>query len=146
MSAQETNNRSDRLGGLRRFAIAITVLNILGHAFFGFEQSLAHPVAALIAAYSAELLLEFIDARCNRRALRFLGGGPRRFIDFLLSAHITGLACAMLLYANERLGPVSAACSRGKRHAPLFQSFKLWHHDHVTRVRVGQRRTALSVH
>jgi hypothetical protein len=123
MSAQETNNRSDRLGGLRRFAIAITVLNILGHAFFGFEQSLAHPVAALIAAYSAEMLLEFIDARCNRRALRFLGGGPRRFIDFLLSAHITGLACAMLLYANERLGPVIFAavvsiCSKCLLRAP----------------------------
>ena len=106
MSAQETNNRSDRLGGLRRFAIAITVLNILGHAFFGFEQSLAQPLVALISAYSVELLLEFIEARCNRRALRFMGGGPRKFIDFLLSAHITGLACAMLLYANERLGPV----------------------------------------
>ena len=60
----------------------------------------------LLAAYSVELLLEFIDARCNRRALRFWGGGPRRFVEFLLSAHITGLACAMLLYANERLGPV----------------------------------------
>jgi Na+-translocating ferredoxin:NAD+ oxidoreductase RnfD subunit len=130
MSAQEANNRADRLGGLRRFAIAITVLNILGHAFFGFEQSLAQPVMALLAAYSAELLLEIVDARCNRRALRFMGGGVRRFIDFLLSAHITGLACAMLLYANERLGPVMfasvvAICSkcllrvpaaRGTRH------------------------------
>lgn len=106
MSAHEIGNRTDRLGGLRRFAIAITVLNILGHAFFGFEQSLAQPVVALVSAYSVELLLEIIDARCNRRALRFLGGGPRRFIDFLLSAHITALACAMLLYANERLGPV----------------------------------------
>jgi Na+-translocating ferredoxin:NAD+ oxidoreductase RnfD subunit len=106
MSAQEANNRADRLGGLRRFAIAITVLNVLGHAFFGFEQSLAHPLVALASAYSVELLLEFIDARCNRRSLRFLGGGPRKFVEFLLSAHITGLACAMLLYANERLGPV----------------------------------------
>jgi enediyne biosynthesis protein E5 len=110
MSANETsngaNNRADRLGGLRRFAVAITVLNILGHAFFGFEQSFAQPLVALAAAYSAELLLEFIDARCNHRPLRFLGGGPRKFVEFLLSAHITGLACAMLLYANERLGPV----------------------------------------
>lgn len=106
MSANETGNRADRLGGLRRFAVAITILNILGHAFFGFEQSLAQPLVALAAAYSVELLLEFIDARLNHRPLRFLGGGPRRFVDFLLSAHITGLACAMLLYANERLGPV----------------------------------------
>lgn len=122
MSANE-NNRVDRLGGLRRFAIAITVLNILGHAFFGFEQSFAQPVVAVGSAYSVELLLEFIDARCNRRPLRFLGGGVRRFIEFLLSAHITGLACAMLLYANERLGPVVfasvvAICSKAVLRAP----------------------------
>src|SRR5262245_12890560 len=123
MSAHEMSSRADRLGGLRRFAVAITILNILGHAFFGFEQSLAHPLVALASAYSVELLLEFIDARCNRRALRFLGGGPRRFIEFLLSAHITGLACAMLLYANERLGPVIfastvAICSKCLLRAP----------------------------
>jgi enediyne biosynthesis protein E5 len=124
MSANETGNRSDRLGGLRRFAVAITVLNILGHTFFGFEQSYAHPIVAILSAYSAELLLEFIDARCNRRPLRFLGGGPRKFIEFLLSAHITGLACAMLLYANERLGPVIfasvvAICSKCLLRAPV---------------------------
>jgi hypothetical protein len=106
MPVNEVNNRSDRLGGLRRFAVAITVLNILGHTFFGFEQSFAQPLVALAAAYSVELLLELIDAGLNHRPLRFLGGGPRKFIDFFLSAHITGLACAMLLYANERLGPV----------------------------------------
>ncbi|HET9712427.1 MAG TPA: hypothetical protein VFP64_11115, partial [Pyrinomonadaceae bacterium] len=123
MNANETGSRADRLGGLRRFAIAITVLNILGHAFFGFEQSLAQPIVALASAYTAELLLEFIDARCNRRPLRFLGGGPRKFVEFLLSAHITGLACAMLLYANERLGPVIfasvvAICSKCVLRAP----------------------------
>ena len=124
MSANEISNRASRLGGLRRFAVAITVLNILGHAFFGFEQSLAQPVAALISAYSAELLLEFIDARFNRRPIRFLGGGVRKFVEFLLSAHITGLACAMLLYANERLGPVIfasvvAICSKCLLRAPV---------------------------
>jgi enediyne biosynthesis protein E5 len=124
MSAQEANNRADRLGGLRRFAVAITVLNILGHAFFGFEQSLAQPLVALASAYSVELLLEFIDARFNRRAPRFMGGGVRKFVEFLLSAHITGLACAMLLYANERLGPVVfasivAICSKCVLRAPF---------------------------
>ena len=124
MSAHEITNRANRLGGLRRFAVAITVLNILGHAFFGFEQSFAQPLVALAAAYSCELLLELIDARLNRRALRFLGGGPRKFIDFLLSAHITGLACAMLLYANERFGPVIfasvvAICSKCLLRAPV---------------------------
>jgi len=123
MSVPEAGNRADRLGGLRRFAVAITVLNILGHAYFGFEQSLAQPLVALVSAYSVELLLEFIDARCNRRPLRFLGGGPRKFVEFLLSAHITGLACAMLLYANERFGPVVfasvvAICSKAILRAP----------------------------
>ena len=124
MSANDTGNRADRLGGLRRFAIAITVLNILGHAFFGFEQSLAHPLVALATAYSVELLLEFIDARFNHRSPRFLGGGVRRFVEYLLSAHITGLACAMLLYPNERLGPVVfasvvAICSKCVLRAPF---------------------------
>jgi len=123
MSAHEISNRVDRLGGLRRFAVAITVLNILGHTFFGFEQSFAQPVVALISAYTVELLLELIDARCNRRPLRFTGGGVRRFVEFLLSAHITGLACAMLLYANERLGPVIfasvvAICSKAVLRVP----------------------------
>jgi len=123
MSAHEVSNRADRLGGLRRFAVAITVLNILGHTFFGFEQSWAQPLVALASAYSVELLLEVIDARFNRRAPRFLGGGPRKFVEFLLSAHITGLACAMLLYANERLGPVIfasvvAICSKCVLRAP----------------------------
>lgn len=123
MSANEMSNRANRLGGLRRFAVAITVLNILGHTFFGFEQSWAQPVVALVTAYSVELLLELIDARCNRRPLRFLGDGVRKFIEFLLSAHITGLACAMLLYANERFGPVVfasvvAICSKCLLRAP----------------------------
>jgi Na+-translocating ferredoxin:NAD+ oxidoreductase RnfD subunit len=81
-------------------------------------------VVALLAAYSVELLLELIDARCKKRPLRFLGGGPRKFVEFLLSAHITGLACAMLLYANERFGPVVfaavvAICSKAVLRGPF---------------------------
>ena len=80
-----------RLGGLRRFAVAITILNILGHTVFGFEQSWAQPLVALAAAYSIELLLESIDAWATGRRPKF-AGTPRQFVDFLLSAHITGLA------------------------------------------------------
>jgi hypothetical protein len=36
-----------RLADLRRFAIAITVLNILGHTVLGFEQSWAVPLVSL---------------------------------------------------------------------------------------------------
>jgi enediyne biosynthesis protein E5 len=97
--------RATRLGGLRRFSIGITTLNVLGHTVFGFEQSWAQPLAALAAAYATELVLEAIDARAKGRPPRFVGG-PQAVIDFFLSAHISGLAVSMLLYANDRLAPV----------------------------------------
>jgi hypothetical protein len=97
-----------RLGGLRRFALAISILNLLGHTVLGFEQSWAQPLVALTTAYAIELFLEAIDARAGRRLPQFVGG-PRAIVDFLLSAHITGLAVSMLLYANERLLPIAFA-------------------------------------
>ncbi|HZI13839.1 MAG TPA: hypothetical protein VE153_25910, partial [Myxococcus sp.] len=104
----KTWNGSLRLGGLRRFAIAISVLNLLGHTVLGFEPSWAHPLVALATAYSLELLMEWLEARAQGRAPRF-ASGPMDFIDFLLPAHITGLAVSMLLYANEQLAPVAFA-------------------------------------
>jgi Na+-translocating ferredoxin:NAD+ oxidoreductase RnfD subunit len=107
---------ANRLGGLRRFAVAITALNVVGHTLLGFEQSPAHPLVALAVAYGMELVLEWVGARLERRTPRFVGG-PRVLVDFLLSAHITGMAVAMLLYANERLLPVAmaAACAIGSK-------------------------------
>lgn len=102
--------KDTRLGALRRFATAITVLNILGHTVLGFEQSLATPVTAVLVAYAMEILLEIVESRRLGRKPRFLGGGTA-FVDFLLSAHITGLAVGMLLYANERLLPVAFAAA-----------------------------------
>lgn len=105
MSANKWDDRS-RLGGLRRFAIAISILNILGHTWFGFEQSYAQPLVSLATAYSLELALEFLKARNAGRAPAY-AGGVRKFIDFLLPAHISGLAVGMLLYANDRLWVVA---------------------------------------
>src|SRR5690242_11912771 len=107
------NNRdawiqAKRIGGLRRFAIAITVLNILGHTVFGFEQSWAQPLVALATTYSCELLCEWFDALSQRRRPRFLGS-LKAFGDFMLPAHITGLAVAMLLYSSDRLNPILLA-------------------------------------
>jgi Na+-translocating ferredoxin:NAD+ oxidoreductase RnfD subunit len=106
MDAKQPTDRVDRLAGLRRFAVAISILNILGHTWFGFEQSWATPLVALLAGYSSEFLLELIDAWAMRRPLRI---EPRFWsvIDFFLSAHITGLAVGMLLYANDRLWVVA---------------------------------------
>jgi hypothetical protein len=98
-----------RIAALRRFAVALTVFNLLGHTLFGFEQSDAQPIVALLVAYGLELGLETLDARLRGRTPKYLGGGGVRFVDFLLPAHITGLAVAMLLYANDQLWPVAFA-------------------------------------
>ena len=95
-----------RLAALRRFATAITILNVLGHTVLGFEQSWAHPVVGVLSAYLAEILLEIVDSRLKGRRPRFLAGGTAP-IDFLLSAHISGLAVSMLLYSNDRLLPIA---------------------------------------
>jgi hypothetical protein len=99
-----------RLAALRRFAVAITLLNVLGHTVFGFEQSWAQPIVAIVTAYALELVLELVDARANRRPVRF-GDSPRAMVDFLLPAHITALAVSMLLYANDRLLPIAFAAA-----------------------------------
>jgi len=110
-----------RLAALRRFATAITVLNILGHTVLGFEQSLATPFTAVLVAYACEILLELAESWRLGRRPRFLGGGALRVVDFLLSAHITGLAVAMLLYANERLLPIAFAAATAIGSKYLFR-------------------------
>jgi hypothetical protein len=87
---------------LRRFAIAITVLTIVGHAFLGFEQSYAQPLVALITGYSLQLFLEWIYAKGNGTRPKFYGGFSN-LVDFLLPTHIACLAIAMLIYFNDRL-------------------------------------------
>jgi hypothetical protein len=87
-------------------------LNVLGHTVLGFEQSWAQPLVALATAYTMEILIEVAGARSARRPLCF-AGGLGRLVDFLLPAHITGLAVAMLLYANDRLAPIAFATAVG---------------------------------
>lgn len=129
MTAENKREPDNRLGGLRRFAVAITVLNILGHTVLGFEQSWIQPLVALATGYSVEILLELAQAWSQRRKPQFSGGWTK-LVDFLLPAHISGLAVAMLLYANERLWPIAFATAvaigskvifrapvgKGKRH------------------------------
>ena len=65
---------SNRLPALRRFAVAITILNVLGHFVLGFEQSWAQPLVALATAYRVELILEGVGAWAERRPPQFRGG------------------------------------------------------------------------
>lgn len=116
MTQQLKANAPNRLGGLRRFAIAITLFNILGHTIFGFEQSWIQPLVSIFTAYICEIWFELIDCYVHARKPRFAGTRQNK-VDFLLSAHITGVACAMLLYSNSRLMPIvfasaTAICSK----------------------------------
>jgi enediyne biosynthesis protein E5 len=105
MSANKKTKSPDRLAGLRRFAIAITVFNILGHTVFGFEQAWIQPLLSVMTAYACEVWFELVDCYAQHRAPRFAGGW-RNVVNFFLSAHITGIACAMLLYSGSRIMPV----------------------------------------
>src|SRR5881296_2196369 len=88
---------------LRRFAISISVFNILGYILLGFEQPWAWPFIALATSYTVEMVLEVIGARAEKRAPRFLGNGVRGVVEFLYPAHITALAVNMLTYVNDEL-------------------------------------------
>lgn len=109
-----------RLKGLSRFASAITVLNILGHSFLGFEQSWITPFAALAAAYTTELIGEYATAREARRRPAFYGSW-RNLAMFLLSAHITGLAVGMLLFASEQVWVIAFAASAAVASKYVFR-------------------------
>jgi enediyne biosynthesis protein E5 len=108
MNTTESWGQARRLGGLRRFAVAITVFNILGHTVFGFEQSWAQPIASLATAYAFELAAEWLDAVTTGRRPHFTESWTQ-LCNCLLPAHITGLAVAMLLYSSDRLLPIMFA-------------------------------------
>ncbi len=97
-----------RLAALWRFATAITLLNLLGHFYLGFEQSWVQPLVGLATAYILEFGLEILSAWGEQRPLRFADGW-NNWLSFILPAHITGLAVPMLLYSNDRLWPIAMA-------------------------------------
>jgi hypothetical protein len=110
-----------RLFALWYFTALLIVWNLLGHTVLGFEQSWAHPLAAVATAILVQILLEWVDARANRRPLRFAGGWAA-FVNFLPAAIIPGFACAMLLYPNERLFPVIFAAALSIASKVLFRA------------------------
>lgn len=110
-----------RITALRRFAIAITILNILGHSILGFEQSLLQLLVCLGTAYTLEIFFELMKIKIYQKKNEFLGS-VQSFIDFLLPAHITGLAIAMLMYANETILPYIFAVAVALGSKELFKA------------------------
>jgi hypothetical protein len=96
-----------RYVALRNFAISISVLNIFGYAWLGFEQPWLWPILAVLVGYTTEIVFETISAWVHRRQPRFMGNGFRGLYEALLPSHITALAVNMLLYANNQFWPVA---------------------------------------
>ena len=97
--------------GLRMSATLATVFTILGHTVFGFEQPVAQVVVALLTGYACALFFEWVDARANGITPGYAGGGFRKLVDFLLSAHMTAITLSFLLYFNHRLWIMAFAVS-----------------------------------
>jgi Na+-translocating ferredoxin:NAD+ oxidoreductase RnfD subunit len=76
---------------------------------------------ALITAIVVQMLLDVVDAVAKRRPVRFLGGWAQ-FVNFLPPAIIPALACAMLLYPNDRLMPVIFATALSIGSKVLFRA------------------------
>jgi len=118
-SAVKTRPAKDpRYLALRNFAISISAFNIFGYTILGWEQPWIWPLFAVLTAYTVEIALELLGAWAGRRPPGFAGRGPRGVLEFMLPSHITGLACNMLLYANDRWWPVmfTVAVAVGQKH------------------------------
>lgn len=88
---------------LRRFAISVSIFNIVGYTYLGFEQPWAWPFAALATGYTTEIVLELLGAWGEKRRPRFLGNGFKGLAEFLYPAHITSVVVNMLIYVNDRI-------------------------------------------
>lgn len=107
---------------LRNFAISISVFNIFGYTILGFEQPWLWPILAVLVGYATEIVFEMISSWARGRAPRFMGRGGRGLYEFLLPAHITALACNMLLYANDMFLPIAFAVIVGVTGKHVLQA------------------------
>ena len=121
MTKNQIRPPDPRFEALWRFALLITLYNLLGHAFLGFEPSWAQPLAALFTAYSLALIFETATAWSTGCRPRFLGG-VRPLLNTLLPVHITAMAVSMLLYSNERIMPIVFATAVALSSKVLFQA------------------------
>lgn len=110
-----------RFFALWYFTCLLTLWTILGDTVLGFEQSYAQPLTGVLTACAVAFLLEWLDARMNRRPPRFAGSWTN-VVNFLPPCIIPGLACAMLIYANERLTPIIFAAALSIASKVIFRA------------------------
>jgi hypothetical protein len=110
-----------RFFALWYFTVLLTLWTILGDTVLGFEQSYAQPIIGVLTACVVAFLLEGLDARLHWRSPRFAGSWSNA-VNFLPPCIIPGLACAMLIYSNERLAPIIFAAGLSVASKVLFRA------------------------
>jgi hypothetical protein len=110
-----------RFFALWYFTCLLTLWTILGDTVLGFEQSYAQPIVGVLTACLVAFSLEGLDAWAKRRTARFAGSW-QNVVNFLPPCIIPGLACAMLVYANERLTPIIFAAALSLASKALFRA------------------------
>jgi enediyne biosynthesis protein E5 len=110
-----------RFFALWYFTSLLILWTILGDTVLGFEQSYAQPIIGVLTACAVAFGLEGLDAWSNHRTPRFAGNWANA-VNFLPSCIIPGLACAMLIYANERLMPIIFAAALSIASKMLFRA------------------------
>ncbi len=107
--------------GLRTSATLATVFVILGQAVFGFEQAVAQVFVCLVTGYSCALFFEWVDAKASGDVPGYAGGGFKKLVDWLLSAHMTSITLSFLLYYNRRLWIAALAVALALGSKYLFR-------------------------
>ena len=122
---ESISGEPSRKQALRRFAVTITIVTVLGHAYIGLETSYACTVVSVISACFVQWLLEWVRAKSSRIPPLYQG----QFLDFMLPAYIVGMTCALFLFSNGRYWPLIFATTLAIGSKFLF------------RIQVGERST-----
>ncbi|TQV86161.1 RnfABCDGE type electron transport complex subunit D [Exilibacterium tricleocarpae] len=98
-----------RFGGLLRFSLALTALNILGHSILGFEMAPITPFFTVSVAILFQLSIDVLEGYAFNKEPAYLRLKGRELIAHFLPAYITSLAIGMLLFSNGSLGELAFA-------------------------------------
>lgn len=94
-----------RLFALWYFMTLMVLWHIFGQVYLGFEQAWAGPMTTIGVACLTQFLLEWLDAKVNKRKPRY-AGGIANFLNLFPPAVIVGGALGMLLYPNDLITPM----------------------------------------
>ena len=92
-----------RLAALRRFSVAITVLNVCGRLWLGFENSWAQMFVALGTAYLVEFVLETDDESVFRRTVDWAIEQGIETATFHILTPYPGTALHQRLWSQNRI-------------------------------------------